>query len=96
MLVESDRWGEEKGQCGESERERERETDGSRKNLAGHSRESGKPKNVSRRRTQREGRQSSEGQGGNDRKRLNIPPVRTGLTGTRLNSTLGQSGNING
>lgn len=55
MLTKTDRWGEKKGQCGESERERE--TDGSRKNLAGRSGECGKPKNVSRRRTQREGRQ---------------------------------------
>lgn len=67
MLTKTARWGEKKGQCGESERERERETDGSRKNLAGHSREYGKPKNVSRkgmRRTWRDGGQSRAGRRG--------------------------------
>lgn len=96
LLTKTDRWGEKKGQCGESERERERETDGSRKNLAGRSGECGKPKNVSRRRTQREGRQSGEGRGGSHRTPSNIPPVRTGVTGTRLNSAHKEAGNRDG
>lgn len=88
LLTKTARWGEKKGQCGESERERE--TDGSRKNLAGPSREYGKPKNVSRkgmRRTRSDGGQSRAGQRGNDRKSLNIPPARTGVTEARLKPT---------
>lgn len=73
-----------------NQRGRERETDGSRKNLAGHSREYGKPKNVSRkgmRRTRRDGGQSRAGRRGNERKSLNVPPVRTGVTERRLKPT---------
>lgn len=96
MLVETDRWGEEKGQCGESERERERNRWQQKESCWAQQGVWKAKKCQQKEDTEKAGRQSSEGQGGNDRKRLNIPPVRTGLTGTRLNSTLGQSGNING